>query len=290
MAYCRKCGNQIDIDSEFCSNCGEKVVKIVSTKTEKKGNEKKITMEQNEKDLKNLIDASNTGVALAWFQIIISFILFLIGFLGVDLEEYYYGFTDFVFYVSFSIMMIILSKRLKSMQSIRIKKYLNVLLISTIIIIGLSLLGGGSVGLLWFLYIFSLIKAIKSSSKLEERGGYFNEEDVDIKFKTPHWIMLGVFSLILIIVGFNFDYDASFSREEYISNYVYYCTSGESTYEDYCNCAAEFTVNSYTESELIKLDNLSAENEYNLTNSEIKFLENYEDRLFSACSFYLRSE
>ena len=280
MKYCSRCGEPLEKDAMFCGKCGAKVVASTSddvslgtdkNKPIKFTKEQLSVITQAEKDITN---ASNTGIALAWLQTIITIVFFLFGTTGEDLGNLQFGLSDVAFYISFAILTIILSNRIKTTKSIKIRKYLFILLAFTILIVGLSLLGGDVAGILWFIYIFSLIRALSSTSKLKDIQGYFDESKVNYKLKTLHWILFGLFAVIFILFGLIYDYgDDEYTPEEFRSDAISACVQegGETAY-DYCTCAVNYLTNNYSISEL---EGMSESRLNNLYDSAAKVCARY---------------
>lgn len=256
MKYCGSCGSKLEKESMFCSSCGNKVL----NSSENKKNKSKKEEVQNKKagksknDLhfleKQIHDAGNTGVVLGWLNIIITVFLVLVG--SSIGEEFNYTLLDLSIYVPFAIMIIILSSRLKIVKTNLLKKYLNILLGSSIGLIGLSIWAGGGVGWLWILFIFQLYRAIQASNKLFSIDGYKKESNPQFKFKTVHWIALAIISSVLFVIGLQQNqYTPERFREEFMNG----CTE-EAGYDawSYCNCAHKYLINRYSIDEIIELD------------------------------------
>jgi hypothetical protein len=258
MKYCGECGSKLESDSAYCSNCGKKVIDSSKKENKSSNNKSNKSQENKSKDEisfleKQVHDAGNAGVTLGWLNIIITLVLFIFGSsLG---EEFNYSLIDVSIYVPFAVMVIILSNRLKIVKTTLLKKYLYILLGSSIGLIALSVWAGGGVGWLWILFIFQLYRAIQASNKLFSIPDYEEESLPEFKVKKPHWVLLAIFSFLLFIVGIQTIDSYQYTPEEFREEFMVGCLDDSGPeFRKYCNCAHNYLINNYSMDEIIGLD------------------------------------
>lgn len=166
----------------------------------------KVNIDKVKKSLKN---TGNSVYAIGWITIIINIGLYLWSILDQSFVESGLPASDlsgtFLIVVVMSIF-VILGNRIKGLIDKNIKKYLQILLVLSLLILVWNLSAGGRVGLLFLLiiaYLISSLSYISSAMKVEE----FTSTLISPKYKLNKkgWTIFVVSASVLLFVAVGVD-------------------------------------------------------------------------------------
>lgn len=195
---CKNCGNKkLSSISKFCDKCG-KPIEIV--------NVSKTKIEKNKKSIKN---TGESVYAIGWLTIVTNAGLYIWSIADKNFFESGLpaaNLTGAFIMITIAIVFIILGSRIKKLADKKIKQYLQILLILSVLLLIWIVLTGGRVGLLFILVTFYLISSLTTISKLMREEAFASTLiNPEYKLNKNGWIIFSVSALILlfIIIGIN---------------------------------------------------------------------------------------
>lgn len=204
--FCSKCGKQIEKDVKFCGHCGQPIHESVQNTEIKSTKNNKINIEKIKKDLRN---TGNSVWAIGWTTLCINFVIYI-------LSIFYKNFADFglsapslsgtfVMMVA-SIVFIILGARIKKLEDVNIKLYLQILLVLSLVIFILLLATGGKIGILLVLILIYLGSSLISVNKALKNSDFLSTL-ISPKYKIDKkgWIIYSASALVLASIFFGID-------------------------------------------------------------------------------------
>lgn len=197
-------------DSKFCPECDYKIISQKNTKEIKNEIKSKISSNINleEKDLKkyikNIINAGKSVVALGWINIILLPMIYIFNITnpGEELSTEIV-LVDIVFVFILGFIFIVYGNRIKEVKDQKIKKYINILLIISIIWTIFVMGMGGRVGFLLLIVIAYLLSAKNSFKKMERSNYEFKK--IEYNMNKSKWILFSIISIILLFIALFID-------------------------------------------------------------------------------------
>lgn len=205
--YCSKCGKKIDEDARFCNHCGFSITsKVISEKNHVNKHENKIENDLSKEDITKIIkkikNAGTTATALGYISILINFILIYLYFSDKTSK---YLLSDIIFVSICSIVIIILGKRVQSID-LYVKKNIITLLLFSIIFFIILVSSGGTIGILGIILLIYLISAYFGARKLLNDNKYKSKlEKPKYKISIVGWIILTILVLFITLFASGFD-------------------------------------------------------------------------------------
>jgi hypothetical protein len=197
-------------DKNKVSNSGSSYKKQHETepveKEEKVKEESKIDIEKTKKYIKN---TGGLILVAGWLTLIINAIYYIVGFWNDDFSVFnIFNQNHSHFFVIFivSVVYIILGARIKRLNDIKTKLYLQISASLFFVFSITMIIGGGKVGILFFIlavYIINSLLKINKVMKVKEFTSTFT--NLKYKFNKKGWISFGIVSLIIFVVLLNID-------------------------------------------------------------------------------------
>lgn len=216
---CKNCNSNLPQNSKFCGKCGNPIIQ---------GEEIKRNIDI-EKIKKNLINTGNSVYAIGWITIIINIAIYIWSIFDSNYGESGLPTPDLsgtFLMIAASSIFIILGARIKGLVDRKIKTYLNILLILSLLILVWVVASGGRVGLLLFLiiaYLLSSLVKISKAMKVEE----FTATLTNPKYKLDKkgWIIYSLALIILLIITIGVDlsgqsFGDTYSTEDLVKDTV----------------------------------------------------------------------
>ena len=147
--FCLNCGSKINETAVFCNKCG---FKISGSKAKPEVHN---DLTEGSEGYKKILNAGTTAEALGWFNLFAGPIMV---FAGLSNEPNDYYIIDLIYILTVSIVFVVFGKKLKKVFTATMKDLL-VLLWTSIIVVGITLLSGSFSGWLFLLEIYYLFKA-----------------------------------------------------------------------------------------------------------------------------------
>jgi len=202
--FCKNCGNNIDEGAKFCKKCGKPI------EFDNSADNPKIDIEKVRKSLKN---TGNSVFAVGWITIAINAGLYIWSVLDKNFSESglpAIDLTGFLMMVIFSSIFIILGKRISGLVDKNIKRYLQILLVLSILFLIIIVASGGRVGLLFFLIIAYLISSLNFVSKAMKSGEFVATlTSPKYKLDKKGWIIFSIASVVLLFIAIAIDLSKS---------------------------------------------------------------------------------
>lgn len=212
--FCPHCGKPNKEGGKFCVHCGKSLtsskgpgVKVnqVSEPTSvivpKTIDPKKIEKWKN--SVKN---AGNSAFGFGWLQIIVGSALFIWYLLDKNFAESGLGgkfdAAGFVLILYFASVFIVLGKRIRTLKDPRTNRYLNILLVLSFVLIGLSLTNGGFTGIIFLLMFISIISGASNIGKLMKQESFRADLSAPHhKVTTLWWVGISVLAIVAFFLA-----------------------------------------------------------------------------------------
>jgi len=191
---CKYCGSKVKQDAKFCDKCGKEVGKELTN------------VEKIEKQVRSMGVTIN---AFGWFSIIFKLLFYVLQLLNIDALGFETDYTGLLLSLLVGFLFVILGNRIKNVHDKKIKTYLTILLIITILFSVLAWSTGGSVGLIVLVYM--IVSVINYNKFLKEEDYKESLIEQDHKIKKGGWILIIVLSLVLGWFALSYDMDNLYS-------------------------------------------------------------------------------
>lgn len=205
--YCMSCGKKNDDDTKYCVHCGssinpKKILKNNHVVRQNNKTKENLSDEDIQKLIKKIKNAGLSASALGYLSIVVSCILIYLYFSN---KTSGYLLSSIIFSVISSIVIIILGKRIQSVDYY-VKKNLIALFIFSIIYFAILISSGGSIGIIGILLIVYLFSAFSSAKKLLNDDEYKSKlEKPKYKINIVGWIVFFIMAILIVLFASVFD-------------------------------------------------------------------------------------
>ncbi|MFH0864456.1 MAG: zinc ribbon domain-containing protein [Candidatus Gottesmanbacteria bacterium] len=213
--YCSKCGEKNINSAKFCVNCGASIEDI-SEKPRTKDNIASAGIDVNKtngpdpKKIKkwktSVKNAGTSANIFGWLQLIAGTALFVWYLLDNNFSDS--GLADkfdasgYVTMVYSAIIFIVLGNRIKLLKDVHTSRYLNFLLLLSVVMLIVTVFYGGSLGIIFLLVFVGLISGANSIGKLNKLESFRSElAPSKHKIKTLFWVSITVIAIIAFFLA-----------------------------------------------------------------------------------------
>ena len=175
-------------DTKVCPKCGKEIGKELTK------------IEEIEKKVKSM---GTTIHAFGWFVLISNTVFYIA---GMEYSDFSPSLSSLIITFSFSIVLIILGNRIESVYDKKIKKYLTICMILSILLTLMVFLTGGTMGLFALAFVVSIVSSwAKYEGFLEEEKYRSALVQKNYRIKKLGWILMIIVMVGAFLVSLNYE-------------------------------------------------------------------------------------